>query len=323
MVSTDPVPAGSDRTIAPVIALIVLLLAAGAATRGYLPGVTAGPRQPTAASPAEPLVLVVLLGASMGAVTLAVAHRIRHQRMVAGSAGELSLGAGPHRGRPDWRVLLIALAALAAWLLTIFVLARLGGGHGFGIRAELFGSPGGAPTSPTAPDAPVPVHPSSRPDGSTSEVFGYLLAAAAGLLLLMAAVIVAARARRPAPRSPDAAPVAGPTPTAGETLARAAELGLVRITDRSREPREAIIACYAALERHLAALPAVAPRDFDTPTEVLARAVEHHALPADNASRLVELFIEARFSPHLMTERHRADAVAILRRVLDELRAPT
>lgn len=149
------------------------------------------------------------------------------------------------------------------------------------------------------------------------------MSAAAGLLVLTAAVVVAACSRRPALRSPNAAPVAAPAPTAGETLARAAELGLVRMADRSREPREAIIACYAVMERHLADLPAVAPRDFDTPTEVLARAVEHHALPADNASRLVELFVEARFSPHLMTERHRTDAVAVLRLVLDELRAPT
>jgi hypothetical protein len=98
---------------------------------------------------------------------------------------------------------------------------------------------------------------------------------------------------------------------------------LTRIADRSREPREAIIACYAVMERHLADDPDVAPREFDTATEVLARAVEHHALPADNAARLVELFAEARFSRHLMTERHRADAVAMLRLVLDELRAPT
>ena len=51
-------------------------------------------------------------------------------------------------------------------------------------------------------------------------------------------------------------------------------------------------------------------------------AVEHHALPADNATRLVELFTEARFSAHLMTERDRADAIVALRRVLDELRNP-
>ena len=90
---------------------------------------------------------------------------------------------------------------------------------------------------------------------------------------------------------------------------RAAEVGLAEIADLSREPREAIIACYAAMERELANVPGAAPQDFDTPTEVLARAVEHHALHADNAVQLVNLFEEARFSPHVMNEGHREAAV--------------
>ena len=81
------------------------------------------------------------------------------------------------------------------------------------------------------------------------------------------------------------------------------------MTDLSREPREAIIACYAAMERELANVPGAVPQDFDTPTEVLARAVEHHALHADNAVQLVNLFDEARFSPHVMNEGHRDVAV--------------
>ena len=91
------------------------------------------------------------------------------------------------------------------------------------------------------------------------------------------------------------------------------------MADLSREPREAIIACYAAMERELANVPAAVPQDFDTPTEVLARAVEHHALHADNAVQLVNLFEEARFSPHVMNEGHREVAVRVLRLVLDEL----
>jgi hypothetical protein len=55
---------------------------------------------------------------------------------------------------------------------------------------------------------------------------------------------------------------------------------------------------------------------------VLARAVDHHALHADNAVQLVNLFEEARFSPHLMNEGHRDVAVQVLRLVLAELRSP-
>jgi hypothetical protein len=107
-----------------------------------------------------------------------------------------------------------------------------------------------------------------------------------------------------------------------ESLVRAAELGLAEMADLSREPREAIIACYAAMERELANVPGAAPQEFDTPTEVLARAVEHHALHIDNAVQLVHLFEEARFSPHVMNEGHRDVAVDVLRLVLAELRSP-
>ena len=114
-----------------------------------------------------------------------------------------------------------------------------------------------------------------------------------------------------------------PTPAPrSESLARAAELGLAEIGDLNREPREAIIACYAAMERELANVPGAAPQDFDTPTEVLVRAVEHRALHADNAAQLVNLFEEARFSPHVMNEGHREVAVNVLRLVLAELRSP-
>ena len=106
-----------------------------------------------------------------------------------------------------------------------------------------------------------------------------------------------------------------------ESLARAAERGLAEMADLGRDPREAIIACYAAMERELSNVPGAVPQEYDTPTEVLARAVERHALHADNAVRLVDLFAEARFSPHVMNEGHRDVAVGVLRLVLDELRS--
>ncbi|BBX22713.1 hypothetical protein MTER_21240 [Mycolicibacter terrae] len=317
--------AAAGRTTGPVIALIMLLLVAGAATRGYLPGGEHVAHRPAASGPLEPIILAALLAVSVGAVAVAVVQRARHRLAVPGSMGTLSRTAGARRGKPAWRVLLIGLAAVALWLLAVVVLARLGGVHRFAVPAGFFGQHGDVPGSPDAPQspAPTPLHPLS--DGARGELLGSLLVVTAALLVLIAAAVFIARARRTRPRSPatGVATAAGRAPSAGETLARAAELGLTRIADRSREPREAIIACYAVMERHLADVPDAAPREFDTPTEVLARAVEHHALPAENASRLVELFTEARFSPHLMTERHRADAEEILRLVLAELRAPT
>lgn len=314
-----PVRAGSDSTTVRVIAPIVLLLVAGAATRGYLPGAPPEPRRATAASTVEPIVMAVLLAVSGTIIAVAVVHRARHHRARVGSIGQLSSTAGASRG-PVWRSVLIVLAALALWLLTVLVLAKFGAGLRIELPAEV---PGTGETPPGTSGAPVPPSP-AVPGGPATGMSGYLLAVATLLLAVIVTVIVAARARRPDP-APPATPAIPPTAdvsSADENLARAAELGLARIVDPSREPRAAIIACYAVMEQHLGTVPDIAPRAFDTPTEVLARAVEHHALPAHNATRLVELFTEARFSVHLMTERDRADAVSALRLVLDELRTP-
>jgi len=310
--------AGSDRATVRVIALFVLLFAAGAATRGYLPGAAPGPRRPSAAGPVEPIVLAALLAVSGAIIAVAVVHRSRHQRARAGTTGQLSLTAGVG-GESAWRAVLIVAAALALWLLTIALLAKLGGGHRIEIPTEV---PATGKTPLGAPGAPAPTPPSTATGGLTGDASGYLLAVGTVALALIATAVVTARARRPHPTPAEAIviPARARESSAGENLVRAAELGLARIVDRSREPRAAIIACYAVMERHLGAVPDVAPRAFDTPTEVLARAVEHHALLADNATRLVELFTEARFSAHLMTESDRADAITALRRVLDELR---
>jgi hypothetical protein len=152
----------------------------------------------------------------------------------------------------------------------------------------------------------------------------YLIAATAAVFVLIVVGAVAAARRRRVEQPPTVAVEIPRPPTApdtSESLVRAAEVGLAEIGDRSREPREAIIACYAAMERELAYVPGAAPQDFDTPTEVLARAVENHALRVDSASELVNLFEEARFSPHVMSEAHRMSALNVLQLVLAELRS--
>ena len=75
------------------------------------------------------------------------------------------------------------------------------------------------------------------------------------------------------------------------------------------------------MEAALAGAPGAAPQESDTPSEVLARAVEHDAIHAASAGELVTLFAEARFSTHVMNERHREVAEGALRDVLDELRS--
>jgi hypothetical protein len=202
----------------------------------------------------------------------------------------------------------------------VILLMRLGvnGQPGVPVAAD----PASVP--PTATANPVPQQPNS-PDEAGPNVVNYLIPPMVILmaLIVVSTVIMSRRQRRLAPvvvatavRPEVAAPASGP-----DSLARAAEVGLAEIGDLSREPREAIIACYAAMERELTLVPGAAPMDCDTPSEVLARAVDRHALHAESAARLVELFEEARFSPHVMNEGHRDIAVDALRLVLTDLRS--
>jgi hypothetical protein len=321
---------GIDTPTGRMIALIVLLTLAAASLRGYVPAAVLGSHQQTTESPAALAVVAVLLAVSLGIVAVAIIHRMRNRPAVVSSIGALPrsmVGSSGDKTRPSWRVVLIGLGVLSAWLLLAWLLTRLIGPHGVDQLAPGSGSHTNVPAtdigSPPTSGAPRPERPQRNPGRN---VMGYLAAAGVGMLLLtIASAVSTVRSRRGRARPPSvvdderlrsAAPAAGP-----ESLARAAELGLAEIGDPSREPREAIIGCYVTMERELAHVPDAVPQDFDTPTEVLARAVEHHALPADNAIQLVNLFAEARFSPHLMTEGHREDAVRILRLVLAELRS--
>ncbi|MDP9167870.1 MAG: DUF4129 domain-containing protein, partial [Actinomycetota bacterium] len=177
-----------------------------------------------------------------------------------------------------------------------------------------------------APAAGDPRPPPAPEPGPAADLLGYFYGmTVVFLLILVVGTIVASRRQRRPDSSGASVPGEDGQPAVAadgsDSLARAAEVGLAEVGDLSREPRKAIIACYAAMERQLSLLPDAAPRDFDTASEVLARAVEHHALAPDSATQLVDLFEEARFSPHVMDEGHRDAAVAVLTQVLGELRS--
>lgn len=317
---------GIDKALGRVVAVLALLFVVAVALRGYLPGVGhPHPDEPTH-STASVIGVDTLLIVSVVIVGIGVISSLRRPRPATASAPFALPGSfdGKLGWKPVRRVLLIGLGALLVWLALVLLLSHL----------QLLqlpdlpisdgppnNAPGGTPPTAVPPPAPMPVPP-PQPEHS---VFGYLLATTVVMLLLgAAAVIVRRRRRTDEPQLPidhvyDPL-VAASTP---ESLTRAAEFGLAEIGDRSRGPRESIIACYAAMERALADAPGAEPQDSDTPSEVLARAVEHHALHAGSATELVTLFAEARFSPHVMTERHREVAAEALRRVLAELRSLT
>lgn len=309
---------GIDKPTGRVVALIVLLLVVAAALRGYLPARHDAVRNESGGRAALAFV-VAALAVTLALIAIAVVARLRDPRAPAPTAGALSEMLGTGRGRPSWRVLLIGLAVIAAWLVVVMLLARFLG-HGVAPAPSPPDTGAAPPTNPSAP--PPQQQPQHRPRDGSQNLLGILLACTVAMLVLFVGGTVATARRRWRPTAPVVAdePAEPRAPAArSESLARAAERGLAEMTDLSREPREAIIACYAAMERELAHVPGAAPREFDTPTEVLARAVAHQALHADNAVQLVNLFAEARFSPHVMNEGHRDIAVGVLRLVLDEL----
>lgn len=303
-----------------VIAVITLMVLAAWALRGYVPGVepTVDRAEPQRGNPAALAAVIALLCAAVAIIGFAIVVRMRDRRPGRTPTGDLPRSVGSSE-RPTWRFAVVALAAVIALLLLVALLSRVSD------PAPIEPPPGTSPTAPLPddpPDDPVAPRPPAADGEAGGNMVNYLIPPT---LILMALIVVGAavasrrRAREPVPAAVLDA-VEEPTRRAATTsLARAAEIGLAEIGDLSREPREAIIACYAAMEREFTRVPGAVPQACDTPTEVLARAVASGALRSDSATELVDLFQEARFSPHVMSESHRDAAVHVLNRVLAEL----
>lgn len=305
-----------DRATGRVVAVIVLLILIAAALRGYLPGVERATRQGPPHSRGSLVYVAALLSVSLIIVAVALITRLRDPRKPAASADPLSERFSGGRGRPGWKVLAIGAGVLVAWLLAVWLLSRFIVPHRVG---EIPSTPASGTPTPANNAARPPVPPET---GEGGDVLRYLIAGTVALLVLIVvgSVLTARRRRSSQPGAVAAEPFVPPVPAAtSDPLVRAAEIGLAEVGDLSQEPREAIIACYAAMERELRRVPGAVPQDFDTPTEVLARAVESRALRADDATQLVNLFEEARFSPHVMNEGHRESALHVLNLVLVEL----
>jgi len=314
--------AGFDRSAQRVIVAIALLVVVTWALRGHLPGVEPlAERQPPRSNPAATAVVIAMVMVAAAIMAIAIIVRLREPSMRRPPPAEITHVVGTAR-RPSWRLAVVALIAVICWLLLILLLSRIDGHPPDAVPpAE------GGPPPAEAPPPVEPRPPTELPDPNDT-LIGYLMPPMIALMVLVviASVITQRRQRRAAPPPPTTAAVAEPAPVRpppGDSLVRAAERGLAEIGDLSREPREAIIACYAAMERELTRVPGAMPQDCDTPSEVLARAVDLHALRADSATELVDLFEEARFSPHVMTEVHRDAALRVLRRVQSELSAPS
>src|SRR5437773_834049 len=172
-------------------------------------------------------------------------------------------------------------------------------------------------------------HAVQRSTATSSGRGGWLSLTLVGILTVPALVLVVLAGVRHRPRRPPRPPATERRSTGKPWLDAMILLSLLAIAitttillrpTRSEpnppptpDPRTAIIHCYAAMEGALGGVPGAAPHPADSPTEVLDRATATGAVRSPSAWRLVELFDEARFSTHRMTEPDRAAAESTLR----------
>jgi hypothetical protein len=86
------------------------------------------------------------------------------------------------------------------------------------------------------------------------------------------------------------------------------------------DPRAAVIACYARMERFFRA-EGLRRRPSDTPLEFIARALRMRSIEGPSPLGLTRLFERARFSDHDVDERMRSDALTALEDVRTQLEA--
>jgi Domain of unknown function (DUF4129) len=201
----------------------------------------------------------------------------------------------PPRPRlPWWAKTLGVLLALAA-IITPFAVLFTRHARKTPMR-PLPGAPGGGLFRQAAPSAP-------------SSAWPVIAGMAIAIAVVLALTVLSRRRRRPdAPRDRDRR-------LAGLLESLAAGRGALTA---GGAPREAIIACYVAMERGFAAAGS-APAAADTPAEVLARASEAGLVRSGSAGTLTGLFRRARYSSAPMTSADSAAAAAALDQMRDDL----
>ncbi|WP_433198088.1 DUF4129 domain-containing protein [Nocardia sp. CA-107356] len=301
--------------ISRVIVLITLLACAAIALRGHIPGAHASGDHRAVPSALSVVLMPVLLTVS---VVILIAGVIASQHRLPLAMPEVDRDSERRHGRLG-RVGLLVLAALAVVSLIVAAASAVFF-VGFGREGE---PPSSAPREGSGRTPEEVVTTAPTPDTAPTHLGGTALlvatiAAFALVGMALAGLIAVAMAGQRKPRTAPV-PVPAAAPTVAGSLARAAEMGLAAMNVPGQDPREAIIACYVAMERGLSFDRAAAPLASDTPMEVLARAFERGALHDASARELVALFEEARFSPHSMLEWQRMRAEQLLRIVLADL----
>jgi hypothetical protein len=196
---------------------------------------------------------------------------------------------------PWWGRVLRALAIAAVVFLALLLLSLFPGSE----RADESAEPRPMPTGPET--SPQPTDPGGLPP---VHWWGILLLALVGL----AAAAAVWRLRDPRveedPEEPD-------------ELVAAVELSLEDL-EHEPDPRRAVIRAYARMERALDAY-GLARRPSETALEYLARALTSLRVGRASVERLTALFERAKFSRHEIDGSMKAEALAALSSLRDEL----
>jgi hypothetical protein len=274
------------RALLPAVAVLALAAVVAVAARGSTPGGTSDRRGPTELVLDTLLTLVLLLFAfAIAFLVYAFIHRKE--------IGNVRL---PQRTRPS------AVTSLIVFFVIVGIVALLNVRGFFDRDDEAEGQPsGGALTGNETPP----------PDPAYEPQLAWLPLIVAGALVAIAYVALSVAARRrqaPRPRSGIAA-----------TLADALDDSLDDLRAEA-DPRRAVIASYARLERVLAAhrLPRSSP---ETPEEYLERILPHLEVDSTSIRRLTDLFMWAKFSHHEVRPAMKEEAIAALTTARDDLRA--
>jgi hypothetical protein len=276
----DPLRAGG-AVLAVLLLVGVVALAAGAG------GPASGGADRDLADPLATLLFVV------GAVW--VAALLVASPILTG----LSLTAGEPRPRRWHGNVLVGVVFLSLVLAGFALLRRLSpGGSGDG------GPAAGRTTTREEPDTRVPtLDPASVDWLVVGLVFGSALLGFA----ILAAVLVRPRGR------------SLPELQARKMLESMLDETLEDL-HRERDPRRAVIAAYARMERSLSAY-GLPRRPWEAPLEYLGRVIAELTGSASAARRLTRLFERAKFSEHSIDAAMKEDAIDAVGAVRDELRA--
>ena len=215
-----------------------------------------------------------------------VVLRVQQRRRLAaiGAAGQ---------GVPPWWARIGGLAILAAQIAIVVYVVDLVRSNGFG-----------------APDGPLDPATGEDPNGFAAGRDGpeLMIALAIVMLLGIVALTLAIRWRR----SDAADRVEAVDDRRGRTE-QAAEVGLDALR-REPDPRRAIIAAYAAMERSLSGA-GLGRHHWEAPIEYLRRVLAEALGAREDVQTLTHLFELAKFSHHPVDEQMRSAAIGALERI--------